>query len=136
MKACMLYKPRPVLERPLRLEEVDIPLPGSGEVLIKVRVCAECRTDLHVVEGELAVRKSPLIPGHQIVGQVVKHGQGVANWRQGDRVGVAWLHSTCGMCSYCQHKRENLCDNARFTGWTNHGGYGSRPTPDIGNQAL
>ena len=119
MRAMILEKPG----LPLQLLEKPDPIPGPGQVLVKISACGVCRTDLHVVEGELAVRKSPLIPGHQIVGQVVKHGQGVTNWRQGDRVGVAWLHSTCGMCSYCQHKRENLCDNARFTGWTNHGGY-------------
>ena len=121
MKACVLHQPAPVLERPLSYTETDDPVPPAGHVLVKVHACALCRTDLHVVEGELAVRKSPLIPGHQIVGTVA--GGGGSGLAEGDRVGVAWLHRTCGTCRYCGTGRENLCEQAEFTGWTRDGGY-------------
>lgn len=123
MQACVLHAPKPVLERPLSLEEVETPTPSAGQLLIAVRACGLCRTDLHVVEGELAVRRSPVIPGHQIVGTVSALGDGVSGHALGDRVGVAWLHCTCGQCRYCTAGRENLCAQAEFTGWTRDGGY-------------
>jgi propanol-preferring alcohol dehydrogenase len=123
MRACVLTVPNPVSERPLHLEEVEAPSPGPGEVLIRVRACGICRTDLHVVEGELAVRQPGIIPGHQVVGVIEQLGDGVSAPTPGERVGVAWLHATCGHCSYCTTGRENLCADAEFTGWTRHGGY-------------
>ncbi len=123
MKACLLRATAPVRERPLEMTEVATPQPGTGELLIRVGACAVCRTDLHVVEGELPVRKSPLIPGHQVVGTVERLGPGAGGFRPGDRVGVAWLHRTCGRCRYCAGGRENLCADARFTGWTVDGGF-------------
>jgi propanol-preferring alcohol dehydrogenase len=126
MKACVLRTPAPVVDRPLAWEDVDDPSPPPGHLLIKVAACGICRTDLHVVEGELEVRKSPLIPGHQIVGTIHALGEGVHAGRgleAGSRVGVAWLHSTCGSCRYCRRDQENLCPNAEFTGWTCDGGF-------------
>jgi propanol-preferring alcohol dehydrogenase len=115
-----------VLEKPrtlLRLMDIAPPKPKAGEVLIQVRACAVCRTDLHVVDGELQNPKLPLVPGHEIVGTVVETGSG-ANWFQvGARVGVPWLGWTCGECAFCLSDRENLCDRARFTGYTVDGGY-------------
>ena len=113
MKACVLPAPAPVETRPLEWREVPEPEPKPGEVLIKVGVCGVCRTDLHVVEGELPQRKANVIPGHQIVGAAEGLG----------RVGVPWLHRTCGVCDYCRSGRENLCDSPDFTGWTVDGGY-------------
>jgi propanol-preferring alcohol dehydrogenase len=100
-----------------------MPVPSNDEVLIRVRACGICRTDLHVVEGELPVRRSPLIPGHQIVGTIKSVGPNVEGFSNGDRVGVAWLNRTCGTCAFCITGRENLCDLASFTGWTTDGGY-------------
>jgi propanol-preferring alcohol dehydrogenase len=115
-----------VFEKPrtaLRLMDIAKPKPGPGEVLIRVRACAVCRTDLHVVDGELQNPKLPLVPGHEIVGTVVEAGLG-ANWFSvGARVGVPWLGWTCGECTFCLSDRENLCDRARFTGYTLDGGY-------------
>ncbi len=115
-----------VLERqrqPLRLSEVPEPRPGDGEVLIEVAACGVCRTDLHILDGELTEPKLPLIPGHQVVGAVVGLGEGVERFSAGDRVGVPWLGWTCGECRYCSSGRENLCDRARFTGYDIDGGY-------------
>ena len=112
-----------VEQKPLRLVDRPIPMPGPGEVLVKVEVCAICRTDLHVIEGELPVHRSPLIPGHQVVGRVERLGEGSARLREGDRVGVAWLHAACGHCPYCRRGDENLCDAPRFTGYDADGGY-------------
>ena len=123
MKAWLLHNPAPVNTRPLRLAEVSVPTPGNDELLLRVDACAICRTDLHVVEGELDVRRSPLIPGHQIVGRVTAMGSHVDGFTIGDRVGVAWLNRTCGKCEYCRANRENLCDQALFTGWSVDGGY-------------
>ncbi|HEY2082858.1 MAG TPA: zinc-dependent alcohol dehydrogenase family protein [Verrucomicrobiae bacterium] len=119
MRAMVLEKPR----TPLRLMDIAPPKPKAGEVLIQVRACGVCRTDLHVVDGELNNPKLPLVPGHEIVGTVVETGSG-ANWFQvGARVGVPWLGWTCGECAFCLSDRENLCDRARFTGYTVDGGY-------------
>jgi len=107
-----------VLEQPhsrLLLKEVSVPAPGPGQVLLKVRACGICRTDLHLVDGELPEPKLPIVPGHQIVGVVMEAGAGVERPRVGDRVGVPWLGWTCGECVYCRTGRENLCDRARFT---------------------
>jgi propanol-preferring alcohol dehydrogenase len=109
--------------RPLALEDVAAPEAGPGQVLIRVRACGICRTDLHVVEGDLPLRKSPITPGHQVVGEVAGVGPGVTVARTGDRVGVAWLHRTDGRCRFCLSGRENLCVDPSFTGWTVDGGY-------------
>ena len=108
---------------PLRDRVLDEPKPGPGEVLIQVHACAVCRTDLHVVDGELTRPKLPLVPGHQIVGTVVDTGDGVDRIAAGDRVGVPWLGWTCGACRFCLSNRENLCERARFTGYDIDGGY-------------
>ncbi len=122
MRALRLHRPGPITERPLRLDQIPVPDPGPGEVLLRVSACGICRTDLHVVEGELPVRKSPVTPGHQIVGTVERCGAGVALLR-GSRAGIAWLHRTCGICRFCKSGRENLCDAPEFTGWTADGGF-------------
>jgi alcohol dehydrogenase, propanol-preferring len=109
--------------RPLVLADVPAPRPGPQQVLIRVTACAVCRTDLHVVDGELPDAKLPLIPGHEIVGTIVETGGAVARFRVGERVGVPWLGWTCGACEYCRSGRENLCDSARFTGYQIDGGY-------------
>jgi propanol-preferring alcohol dehydrogenase len=122
-----------VLERPgekLRMKEVPVPEAGAGQMLIRVEACAVCRTDLHVVDGELPDPKLPLVPGHQIVGRVEKVGSGVSGFREGDRVGVPWLGYTCGVCRYCTSGRENLCDNALFTGYQIDGGYAEHTVAD------
>jgi propanol-preferring alcohol dehydrogenase len=103
--------------------EVEAPEPSEGELLLKVNACGVCRTDLHVVEGELPVRRSPVIPGHQVVGRVAALGAGAEGFRVGERVGLAWLNRTCGECRFCRAGRENLCERAEFTGWTRDGGY-------------
>ena len=123
MQACLLKAPAPIATHPLVYTDVARPQCGDGQVLIKVHVCGLCRTDLHVVEGDLALPKLPIIPGHQIVGRVVEVGTKVKMVKPGQRVGVAWLQSTCGHCVHCKRGQENLCDHAIFTGWTAHGGY-------------
>ncbi|PPE69942.1 zinc-dependent alcohol dehydrogenase family protein [Caldimonas thermodepolymerans] len=119
MKAMVLHAPG----QPLRLEERPDPVPGSGEVRLRVHACAVCRTDLHVVHGELPHPRLPLVPGHEIVGEVDALGPGVTGWRPGQRAGVPWLGQTCGHCRYCGAGRENLCDTPVFTGYTRDGGY-------------
>lgn len=109
--------------RPLSIQERSLPRPQAGELRIRVRACGVCRTDLHIVEGELSLPRLPLIPGHQIVGVVEERGREVDRFREGDRVGVPWLHTTCGTCRFCADGRENLCDAARFTGYHADGGY-------------
>jgi propanol-preferring alcohol dehydrogenase len=123
MKACLLKIPAPIVSRPLEFVEVEIPKPSHDEVLVRVRACGICRTDLHVVEGELPVRHDQVIPGHQIVGEVVELGSRVFELAVGQRVGIAWLNRTCGTCRYCMAGRENLCEAADFTGWTVNGGF-------------
>jgi len=123
VKACLLRAPAPVKTNPLELAEVAKPAPAAGEVLVRVSACGVCRTDLHIVEGELKPRKSPVIPGHQVVGRVEALGEGARRFHTGDRVGIAWLHKTDGLCEYCRAGKENLCDNATFTGWMVDGGY-------------
>ncbi len=109
--------------RPLVCREVDVPAVSSGQVRVKVKACAVCRTDLHVVDGELPHPKLPLVPGHEIVGIVESCGPGVGSLTPGQRVGIPWLGWTCGACEYCRSGRENLCDAAKFTGYTLDGGY-------------
>ena len=123
MRACLLRAPAPVGERPLELSEVETPTPGEAELLVRVSACGVCRTDLHVFEGELPVRKSPVVPGHQVVARVRGVGAGAEGFKEGDRVGLAWLNRTCGVCRFCRSGRENLCERAEFTGWTRDGGY-------------
>ena len=119
MRAMLLDAPRSAL----RAAALPAPVPGSGQLLIRVRACGVCRTDLHVVDGDLAEAKLPLIPGHEIVGEVMERGAGAERFHIGERVGVPWLGYTCGTCHYCKSGRENLCDNARFTGYHIDGGY-------------
>lgn len=122
-----------VLERgrdTLRLIELPTPVPNLGQVLLRVRACAVCRTDLHVLDAELPSPKLPLILGHEIIGVVTEHGPDATRFRKGDRVGVPWLGWTCGECSFCQTGRENLCERARFTGYTLDGGYAEYTAAD------
>jgi len=115
-----------MLERPgeqLRLRDLPMPQPGDGQLIVRVSACAVCRTDLHVVDGELPNPKCPLIPGHEVVGHIVVIGTGVEDFRVDERVGIPWLGWTCGTCDYCRSGRENLCDAAKFTGYTLDGGY-------------
>jgi propanol-preferring alcohol dehydrogenase len=119
MKAMLLDAPR----RALHLAELPLPQPAAGQVLIKVHACGVCRTDLHVVDGDLAGSKLPVVPGHEVVGVVAEKGHAAERFRIGDRVGVPWLGYTCGTCRYCASGQENLCDNARFTGYHLDGGY-------------
>jgi alcohol dehydrogenase, propanol-preferring len=122
-----------VLDRagaPLVMREREVPTPGPSEVLVEVAACGVCRTDLHVVDGELPDPVLPLVPGHEIVGQVTALGAGVAGLTLGERVGVPWLGFTCGTCPYCRRERENLCDRPRFTGYTRDGGYATHTIAD------
>lgn len=121
MKAAVLGSPQPVAQRPLQITEVADPQPDQGQVLLRVRVCGVCRTDLHIVEGELPPKQQGIIPGHQIVGEVVGGASGEIN--VGMRVGVSWLGGTDGTCPYCQRGLENLCDSPTFTGYSVPGGY-------------
>src|SRR5215813_1878555 len=123
MKACVLRSPAPAGDRPLNYVEVKTPIPGPYEVLVRVKACGVCRTDLHVVEGDLPQRLSPVIPGHQAVGQVAMSGSAAAALAVGERVGIAWLRRTCGVCRFCRVGRENLCERAEFNGWTANGGF-------------
>ncbi len=119
----VLEKPADVQAGPLVLRDVPVPEPGPGRVRVRVQVCGVCRTDLHIVEGELPQAKRPVVPGHEVVGIVDQVGKGVSTVREGDRVGVAWLQETCGRCEFCRAGRENLCGQARFTGYHVDGGY-------------
>src|ERR1700730_4949318 len=121
MKAATLTSPQAVSKRPLRIGQVAQPAPKQGQILLKVRACGVCRTDLHIVEGELPVRLVPLIPGHQIVGDVVEGA--AAELPAGSRVGVSWMGGVDGSCWFCRHSMENLCDAPTFTGYTVNGGY-------------
>lgn len=123
MKAMLLDQPAPVTNEPLYEAEVTAPEPGPGQIRLRVTYCGVCRTDLHIVEGDLPPRKAPVIPGHQIVGTVEAVGLGVGRYQRGDHLGVAWLNWTCRRCRYCQEGRENLCEQARFTGYQVDGGY-------------
>jgi propanol-preferring alcohol dehydrogenase len=126
MKAMILNQP----DQPLVLAERPDPVPGPGQVLLSVRACGVCRTDLHLLDGELRAPRYPLVPGHQIVGRVAGAGPGASRYRPGDRVGVPWLGWTCGSCRYCREGLENLCDQARFTGFHLDGGFAAQAVAD------
>jgi propanol-preferring alcohol dehydrogenase len=134
MRAMQLATPAPAVEAPLQLVELPVPVPGAGQVLLKVRACGVCRTDLHILEGELPPHRSPVVPGHQIVGEVVALGPGAERISPsgepgarplalGDVVGVPWLHQTDETCRFCRRQQENLCEHATFTGWDVDGGF-------------
>lgn len=123
MRAMLLAAQAPIATSPLEAAEIAEPTPGPGEIRVRVRCCAACRTDLHVIEGDLAPRRLPLVPGHQVVGTVEALGPGARRFAPGDRVGIAWLRSTCGVCAFCRADRENLCEQSTYTGWTHDGGY-------------
>jgi propanol-preferring alcohol dehydrogenase len=118
-----LDEPTPIAAGPLHRALRADPEPKAGEILLRVSVCAVCRTDLQLCEGDLVMHRRPIVPGHQIVGRVEAVGAGVNGWRVGDRAGVAWLAGTCGVCAFCRSGRENLCAKAEFTGWDRDGGY-------------
>jgi len=126
MKAMRLHAAR----EPLRAEETAAPEPGAGEVLLRVRACGVCRTDLHIVDGELEGGVHPIVPGHEIVAEVVAQGRGASRWAIGARVGVPWLGLACGACDFCRAGRENLCERARFTGFHRDGGYAEYTVAD------
>lgn len=126
MKAMVLR----ALGAPLKLEERPLPAPASGEIRVAVEACAVCRTDLHVVDGDLPHVKLPIIPGHEIVGRIEALGEGVAGHSIGERVGIPWLGHTCGHCPYCRENRENLCDDPLFTGYTRDGGFATHTVAD------
>ncbi len=127
MRAMVLDRP----QTPLVLRERSIPQPPAGEILIEIEACGVCRTDLHVVDGELPHPQLPIVPGHEIVGRVAVLGAGVSGFRVGERVGVPWLGATCGVCPYCRSGRENLCDSPLFTGYTRDGGYATHTLADV-----
>ncbi len=123
MQAMILRRPAPIEQQPLALAEAPAPAPGEGEVLVGVRACGVCHTDLHTVEGELELPRLPVIPGHQIVGEVKALGPRVTRFQQGQRVGIPWLNWVCRECRYCRNGKENLCERGRFTGLHHDGGY-------------
>jgi propanol-preferring alcohol dehydrogenase len=123
MRALYLHSTRPVEDHPLMPVELPAPIPGPGEIRLRVDACGLCRTDLHIIEGDLALPMLPLIPGHQIVGTVDQVGEGATRFHIGDRLGLPWLYSTCSRCAFCRSEQENLCDAARFTGYHVNGGY-------------
>lgn len=123
MNAWKVVRPGPVATGPMDREEIDIPEPSAGEIRVKVSVCGVCRTDLHVAEGDLPVHRPEVVPGHEVVGVVDALGPGASRFVTGDRVGIAWLRSTCGKCRFCVRGDENLCLDPRFTGWDADGGY-------------
>jgi alcohol dehydrogenase, propanol-preferring len=123
MSAWVVAVPGPIDSKPLQRIERPIPVPGPGQILVRVRACGVCRTDLHLAEGDLRPKRSSVIPGHEVVGQVEELGNGCIRFHKGDRVGVPWLGRTCGICRFCAAGRENLCVEPRFTGWDVDGGY-------------
>ncbi len=123
MRAMILDRQAPIATGPLKARDVPAPEPGPGEVRVRVRACGVCRTDLHVIEGDLPPRRLPLVPGHQVVGVVDRLGRGASRFREGARVGIAWLRHTCGICRHCRDGRENLCESSLFTGYHADGGY-------------
>lgn len=128
MRAMVLSEPKPIGDAPLSLSDLPIPEPGPGELRVKAHACGICRTDLHVVEGELPPKHDRIVPGHQVVGTVDVCGSGASRFKPGDRVGIAWLRFTCGKCRYCRAGNENLCPFARFTGYDENGGYAEYAT--------
>ncbi|MFI1768768.1 zinc-binding alcohol dehydrogenase family protein [Streptomyces sp. NPDC020800] len=128
MRAWVVDRPGPIEREPLRFVERSVPVPGPGELLVRVRACGVCRTDLHVAEGDLPVRRAGVTPGHEVVGTVAATGADVSGWTVGDRVGVAWLRRTDGTCRYCLRGAENLCPGSQYTGWDADGGYAEYTT--------
>ena len=123
MRAWVVERPAPIAQNPVSSVELPVPEPGPGEVRVAVRTCGVCRTDLHLAEGDLTPRRPRVVPGHEVVGTVDALGEGCRRFRLGDRVGIAWLRSTCGRCRFCLRGDENLCLTPRFTGWDDDGGY-------------
>jgi len=123
MRALVLSATAPIETAPLRLDTRPTPVPGPGEILVRVSACGVCRTDLHIVEGELPPVRASIVPGHQIVGRIERAGSGARRFALGDRVGIAWLRGTCGVCEACRSGRENLCERAVFTGYHADGGF-------------
>jgi propanol-preferring alcohol dehydrogenase len=123
MRAMVVHTPALIESNPLTLADLETPEPQSGEILVRVTACGVCRTDLHVTEGDLAPKHPRIVPGHEVVGVVERLGAGCKRLTMGARVGIAWLRETCGLCAWCRRGRENLCPNARFTGWDHDGGY-------------
>ena len=123
MRSWVVERPGPVEQTPLRRASTAVPEPGPDELLVAVRACGVCRTDLHVAEGDLPVHRPRVVPGHEVVGEVVAVGPQATGFAVGDRVGIAWLRDTCGQCRYCRRGAENLCPNSRYTGWDADGGY-------------
>ncbi len=128
MNAWVVRAPGPIDTAPLAYERRPVPRPQPGELLVRVSVCGSCRTDLHVAEGDLAPHRARVVPGHEIVGVVVELGPEVSNYSVGDKVGIAWLRETCGVCRYCLRGAENLCPKSQYTGWDHDGGYGEYTT--------
>jgi propanol-preferring alcohol dehydrogenase len=119
----VVHTPAAIETNPLTLADLEMPEPQPGEILVRVTTCGVCRTDLHVTEGDLARKHPRMVPGHEVVGVVERLGKGCKRFAPGARVGIAWLRETCGVCAWCRRGRENLCPNARFTGWDHDGGY-------------
>src|SRR5262245_56611245 len=117
MRAMVLRSSGRAETSPLALEDAPVPVPGPGALRVRVTLCGGCRTDLHVVEGDLPSRRTSVVPGHEVVGRVDAVGAGVTGFARGERVGIAWLQGTCGACRFCRDGRENLCAEGRFTGW-------------------
>jgi propanol-preferring alcohol dehydrogenase len=128
MRAWVVEHPGPIDGGPLRLVERPVPEPGPGEILVRVHACGVCRTDLHLAEGDLRPKHPEVVPGHQVVGEVVGRGPGAERFTVGDRVGIAWLRSTCGRCRFCRRGDENLCLAPTFTGWDHDGGFAELAT--------
>jgi propanol-preferring alcohol dehydrogenase len=128
MRAWQVATPGPIAGRPLRAARLPVPEPGPGEALVRVLACAVCRTDLHVAEGDLPPHRSPVVPGHEVVGRVEELGPGVTTLAVGERVGIAWLRRTCAECVYCRRGSENLCPRSLYTGWDADGGYAEHAT--------
>ncbi len=128
MKAWIVEDQKPIAEKPLRQIDVEDPKPAARDLLVEVEACGVCRTDLHIAEGDLPLQKSPIIPGHEIVGRVIAKGPECERFQIGDRIGIAWLRGVCFRCRYCRYGEENLCENPRFTGWHADGGYAELAT--------
>src|SRR5580765_8066391 len=126
MNAMVLDRQAGIATKPLTSRTLPDPVPAPREIVVRVAACGVCRTDLHVIEGDLPPHRLPLVPGHQAVGVVEARGEGASRFAIGDRVGIAWLRSTCGHCAFCRSGAENLCESSRYTGWDADGGYADR----------
>ncbi|MCX8064797.1 MAG: zinc-dependent alcohol dehydrogenase family protein [Candidatus Hydrogenedentes bacterium] len=123
MRVMALYQQSDIHSKPLRSEEWELPEPLDNEILVRVQACGICRTDLHIIEGDLPLVKTPIIPGHQVIGVAVKVGKNCTKIKPGNKVGIAWLRKTCGNCNFCNNGLENLCEGSIYTGYHEHGGY-------------